>query len=52
MVTVKEKEKTVQSKNSELQHRLIDLEGKLEATLSGQRATSDQVSGSLQVTSR
>ncbi|KAK2193617.1 hypothetical protein NP493_11g10033 [Ridgeia piscesae] len=50
MVTVKEKEKMVQSKNSELQHRLIDLEGKLEATLSGQRATSDQLSPPIQKT--
>ena len=41
---LKEKEKTLHNRNSELQHRLIDVEGKIEVTLNGQRSNTDQVS--------
>ena len=49
IVSLKEKEKTLHNKNSELQHRLIDVEGKLEVSLNGQRANTDQVSWSLKL---
>ncbi|KAI0237017.1 hypothetical protein LSAT2_012463 [Lamellibrachia satsuma] len=49
VVSLKEKEKTLHNKNSELQHRLIDVEGKLEVSLNGQRVNADQVSWSLKL---